>query len=301
MEQNAKLGDFLRTCRARLSPGEAGVDPDGGARRVPGLRRKEVARLSGVSVDYYTRLEQGRHPKVSEAVLDAVARALRLDDDERGHLFDIARPRTTRAGSPLTHVQRVRPEVLEMLDLFNGVSPAFVANHRQDVLAANQLSRALVTDWDALPYRERNFARYVLFDPAARELFLNWDQVARSVVAKLRLEAGRHPDDALLTELIGKALVKVPEFSALWASHTVAQCSHGTQRLRHPVIGELTLHHESLSLPGDPDQTVYVYTVKPGSASAQALGLLASWSAPDAAPREDASRDLRFGSATLPE
>ncbi|SED30182.1 helix-turn-helix domain-containing protein [Streptomyces melanosporofaciens] len=149
MEQNAELADFLRTRRARLSPSEAGLAPGHGPRRVPGLRREEVARLAGVSTDYYTRLEQGRHPNVSETVLEAVARALRLDDDERGHLFDLARPRTSRTQRRRPErVQRVRPEVHQMLEVLGAVTPAFIANHRQDVLAANPLARALITDWD---------------------------------------------------------------------------------------------------------------------------------------------------------
>ncbi|MGW9132922.1 helix-turn-helix transcriptional regulator [Streptomyces sp. NPDC055681] len=302
MEQNSELGDFLRTRRANLNPADAGITPGGSVRRVPGLRREEVAHLAGVSTDYYTRLEQGRHPNVSDAVLDAVARALRLDDDERGHLFDLARPRTTgsRRGGP-ERVQRVRPEVHQMLDILNGVSPAFVANHRQDVLAANQLARALIRDWETLPYRERNFARYVLLDPGARELYMNWNEVAEIVVANLRLEAGRHPDDALLNELIGEAVVKVPEFSAWWDSHRVAQCVHGTQHFHHPVVGEFTLHHETLAFPADPDQTMCVYTAEPGSASAQALALLASWSAPDATRGDNAPDATRPGNAIRPE
>ncbi|MFC9682816.1 helix-turn-helix transcriptional regulator [Streptomyces sp. NPDC056948] len=296
MEQNAELGDFLRSSRARLSPGDAGLPPGGGVRRVPGLRREEVAHLAGVSTDYYTRLEQGRHPNVSEAVLDAVARALRLDDDERGHLFDLARPPATRARRRRPErVQRVRPEVHRMLDLFNGVSPAFVVNHRQDVLAANQLARALITDWDARPYRERNFVRYVLLDPAARELYGNWDEVAEIVVANLRLEAGRHPDDTRLNELIGEAVVKVPEFGSWWDSHRVAQCVHGTQHFHHPVVGEFTLHHETLAFPADPGQTMCVYTAEPGSASAQTLALLASWSAPEAQRSDGTSPASRTG------
>ncbi|GAA1713285.1 helix-turn-helix transcriptional regulator [Streptomyces yatensis] len=303
MEQNVELADFLRTRRARLRPEEAGLARGVGPRRVPGLRREEVAHLAGVSTDYYTRLEQGRHPNVSEAVLDSVARALRLDDDERGHLFDLARPRTsrTRRRRP-ERLHRVRPEVHQMLDVLGAVTPAFVANHRQDVLAANPLARALITDWDALPYRERNFARYALLDPAARELYTNWDEVAEIVVANLRLEAGRHPDDALLNELIGEAIVKVPEFSAWWDSHRVAQCAHDTQHLHHPVVGELTLRHETLALPADPDQAVCVYTAEPGSASAEALALLASWSAPDA-QRDDprTSPAARRDSTTRPD
>ncbi|MFD5952084.1 helix-turn-helix transcriptional regulator [Streptomyces collinus] len=304
MEPNAELADFLRTRRARLTPAEAGLPPGIGVRRVPGLRREEVAQAAGVSTDYYTRLEQGRHPNVSEAVLDAVARALRLDDDERTHLFDLARTRSRTArpqrGRPQP-VQRVRPEVHRMLDVFNSVSPAFVANHRGDVLAANQLAKALITDWEALPYQERSFARFVLFIPAARELYRNWDEVAEIVVANLRLEAGRHPDDALLNELIGEAVVRVPEFSTWWDSHRVAQCVHGTQHFHHPVVGELTLNHETLALPADPDQTICVYTAEPGTASAQALALLASWSAPDAVRSDVASPADRPGTAIHPE
>ncbi|MFJ8533818.1 helix-turn-helix transcriptional regulator [Streptomyces sp. NPDC093591] len=302
MEQNAELGDFLRARRARLSPADAGVAPSGATRRVPGLRREEVAHLAGVSPDYYTRLEQGRHPNVSEAVLDAVARALRLDDDERAHLLDLARPRTARPGRRPERVQRARPEVHRMLEVLNGVTPAFVANHRQDVLAANPLARALITDWDALPYRERNFARYVLLDPAARALYLNWEEVAERVVADLRLVSGRHPDDTRLNELIGEAVVKVPECAGWWRSHRVAVCAHGTQRFQHPVVGELTLHHETLALPSDPHQTVCVYTAEPGSASAEALALLASWSAPDTAPdARGASRAYRPDDGVRPE
>ncbi|WP_416973074.1 helix-turn-helix transcriptional regulator [Streptomyces sp. 4F14] len=281
MERNAELGDFLRTRRARLNPAEAGLPPGAGVRRVPGLRREEVARLAGVSTDYYTRLEQGRHPRVSEAVLDSVARALLLSDDERDHLFDLVRHRVTRSRPRRPErVQRVRPDVHQLLDTLNGAVPAFVANHRQDVLASNPLARALIVDWDALPYRERNFARYVLLDPAARRLYRNWDEVAEIVVADLRLEAGRHRDDALLNELIGEAAVEVPEFGTWWDSHRVAQCVHGTQHFDHPVVGEFTLHHETLSFPADPGQSVCLYSAEPGSASAQALSLLASWSAP---------------------
>ncbi|MFM9615687.1 helix-turn-helix transcriptional regulator [Streptomyces niveiscabiei] len=297
MEQNAELGDFLRSRRARLNPADAGLPPGPGVRRVPGLRREEVARLAGVSTDYYTRLEQGRHPRVSEAVLDSVAGALRLSHDERSHLFDLVRHRTARSRPRRPErVQRVRPDVHQLLGTLNGAVPAFVANRRQDVLAANPLARALITDWEALPYRERNFARYVLLDPAARELYRNWDEVAEIVVADLRLEAGRHPDDTLLNELIGEAVVKVPEFGTWWDSHRVAQCVHGTQHFRHPVVGDFTLHHETLAFPADPGQTVCLYSAEPGSASAQALSLLASWSAPerDARPLGGSSdMDLR--------
>jgi transcriptional regulator with XRE-family HTH domain len=283
MDPNAELGDFLRSRRSRLSPEVAGVTPSGAARRVPGLRREEVAHLAGVSTDYYARLEQGRHPHVSEEVLLAVARALRLDHTERGHLLELARPRarrnTRRRPAP---PQRVRPELHRMLEVLNGVAPALVLNDRRDVLAANQLARALFTDFESLAHRERNFARYVLLDPAARDLHLDWHEVAQGIVGNLRLAAGRHPDDPRLNELIGELCVKVPEFHGWWNGHRVHACARNEQHLFHPTVGELTLNHEMLSVLADPDQTVCVYTAELGSPSQQALSLLASWTAPDA-------------------
>ncbi|MGW0828141.1 MmyB family transcriptional regulator [Streptomyces sp. NPDC002845] len=166
-----------------------------------------------------------------------------------------------------------------MLDVLNGVSPAMVLNDRRDILAANQLARALIMDFGTVPYRERNLARYVLLDPAARELYADWEEVAEIIVANLRLAAGRHPDDARLNELIGELYVKVPEFQTWWSNHRVDQCSHGRQRFFHPVVGELTLYHESLAFPGDPNQIMCLYSAEPGTASAQALSLLASWTA----------------------
>ncbi|WP_017555785.1 helix-turn-helix transcriptional regulator [Nocardiopsis baichengensis] len=276
MDGNAELGDFLRARRARLSPEQAGAAPNGGVRRVPGLRREEVAHLAGVSADYYTRLEQGRHPNVSESVLAAVARALRLDGVERDHLFELARPRAeaARGGGP-PDVQRVRPEVHRMLEVLNGVSPAIVVNHRKDVLAANLLARALIADFEALPYRRRNLARFILLDPAAREVYADWEEIAQELVANLRLSCGRHPDDRLLNELVGEFMVKVPEFGAWWDDHRVRECAYGPQRLRHPAVGEVALHHETLAFPADQDQTVCLYTAGPGSDSERALRLLA--------------------------
>ncbi|MFE2067430.1 helix-turn-helix transcriptional regulator [Streptomyces sp. NPDC059467] len=295
MNHNGELGGFLRSRRARLRPESAGVAFGPGARRVPGLRREEVARLAGVSTDYYARLEQGRHPHVSETVLEAVAGALRLDDTERGHLFELARP---RPAGPDRHrparVPRVRPAVHQMLDVLNDVSPALVLDHRTDVLGANHLARQLITDFDTLPHRDRNLARFVLLDPAARDLYQDWGQVAETFVASLRLAAGRHPDDRLLGELVGELSIKVPEFSTWWAGHRVDQCAHGTQRLVHPVVGELTLSYETLALPAEPDQGIVLYTTEPGSASAETLRLLASWTTPtdtrEAAPAQAPSK-----------
>ncbi|MCF3965097.1 helix-turn-helix transcriptional regulator [Streptomyces fuscigenes] len=287
MDQNAELRDFLRSRRARLSPGAAGIVPGGGARRVPGLRREEVARLAGVSTDYYTRLEQGRHPHVSEGVLDAVAGALRLDDVERDYLVGLVRPRSPRPGRRRGAVpQRVRPEVHGMLEVLGQVTPAVVTNHRQDVLASNGLARALFTDFDARAHRERNMARFILFDPSARDLFARWEEVAEVIVASLRLASGHHPDDALLNELIGEAMAKVPRAGDWWAGHRLFQCAHAPMRLHHPVVGDLDLRYESLSFPADPDHDLGLFTAAPGSPSAQALALLASWSAPERRPDE---------------
>ncbi|MFF7476832.1 helix-turn-helix domain-containing protein [Streptomyces sp. NPDC008092] len=290
MDQSDELGDFLRSRRARLRPEDAGAAFSGGARRVPGLRREEVAHLAGVSTDYYARLEQGRHPHVSETVLEAVARALRLDDTERGYLFELARPKSPSPGqrrpAPLP---RVRPAIHQMLDVLNDVSPALVLNHRCDVLAVNHLAKALITDFDALPHRDRNFARFVLLHPAARDLFQDWDRVAEAFVASLRLAAGRHPDDRLLNELVGEMSIKVPEFSTWWAGHRVDECAHGTRRLVHPVVGELTLSYEMLALPADPDLSICLYNAEPGSASAETLRMLAGWSAPTGVRRRSSS------------
>jgi hypothetical protein len=181
-------------------------------------------------------------------------------------------------------VQRVRPEVHQMLDVLGSVSPAFVVNHRLDVLASNYLARALLVDFDAQPARERNFARFILFSPAAKDLYRDWTTTAQTMVANLRLSSGRHPDDTRLNELIGEACVKVPEFNAWWASHRLDDCGHGAQRLHHPVVGDLTLHHEALTFSNDSDQVLCLYTAQPGSASGHALALLASWSAPGTTP-----------------
>ncbi|MGW8362591.1 helix-turn-helix transcriptional regulator [Streptomyces wedmorensis] len=289
-DHNAELGDFLRSHRSRLRPEDAGLPPgvSAGTRRVPGLRREEVALLAGVSTDYYTRLEQGRHPHVSDTVLDAVARALHLNDVERDYLHDLARttagPRRG-GGRAASRLPRVRPAVHQMLDVLGEVSPVLVVNHRRDVLAANRLGKALITDFDALPARERNLARFVLLDPASRELYADWYEVAENLVTVLRRAAGSHPEDRLLNEMIGEFVVKVPQFGAWWDSHQVRQCDHGEQRFHHPLVGDLSVHHETLALLGEPGQEICLYTAEPASASAEALRLLASWTAPDITER----------------
>jgi transcriptional regulator with XRE-family HTH domain len=275
MDQNAELMEFLRSRRARLSPEDTGVATTATTRRVPGLRREELARLAGVSTDYYTRLEQGRHLNVSETVLDAVARALRLDATERAYLFELARPKPRRAVR--ARPQRVRPGVHSMLRMLDDRSPAFVLGRRMDVLASNRLARALITDFDAVPHRERNLVRFMFLAETARELYREWETYAAEMVATLRMDAGRHPDDRLLNELVGELAIKSPEFRSWWADHNVRDKSHGVKLYHHPLVGDMTLAYETVIFPGDDDQMMCVYTVEPDSPSEAALQLLANW------------------------
>jgi transcriptional regulator with XRE-family HTH domain len=279
MDQSAELREFLRSRRARLSPEETGIPTDDGrTRRVPGLRREELARLAGVSTDYYTRLEQGRQLNVSESVLDAVARALRLETVERAYLFELARPRPHRAARARpARPQRVRPGVYSMLRMLEGRSPAFVLGLRADVLASNQLARALITDFEKLPHRERNLARFMFLNEAARELYVDWERCAAEMVSTLRLRAGRHPDDRLLTELVGELVIKSPEFRAWWAGHTVCEKTHGAKRFHHPLVGQMIMSYEIFAVPGGDNQSLCVYTAEADSPSEAALQLLANW------------------------
>jgi transcriptional regulator with XRE-family HTH domain len=274
-EGNAELRTFLRTRRARLAPEQVGLVARPGIRRVPGLRREEVARLAGMSTDYYIRLERGRDLNVSESVLRAVARALRLDETERTHLFTLARLRRSRSGPPPIPAQQVRSGLLQTLNALTGV-PAVVIGRRCDVLATNPLARALFTDFDALPRPERNLVRFLFLDPAARDLYADWPEAARGGVAGLHLYAGRNPDDAELAELVGELAGRDADFRRWWADNDVQRHSHGTFRLRHPVIGELALHYEALAHTTDPEQFLGLYTAEPGSSSERALRLLAS-------------------------
>ncbi|WP_406498010.1 helix-turn-helix transcriptional regulator [Streptomyces sp. NBC_01604] len=276
MDRSTEIREFLRTRRARITPEQAGLTPHAGVRRVPGLRREEVAQLAGVSVDYYIRLERGRVQGVSQTVWESVARALHLDDTERAHLLDLARPTAARARRrPPPAPQRVSPVMYRVLDSL-GV-PALIQGRRMDVLAANRLGYALTTDFQSRPHRERNAARFVFLDTAARSLYTDWEGVAGECVATLRLYAGRHPDDPQLTELIGDLSVHSDTFRRLWADHDVLAHTNGTKRLHHPLVGDLTLDYVVLAVEGDPDQTLVTYTPEPASPSADALGILASW------------------------
>ncbi|MET7461766.1 helix-turn-helix transcriptional regulator [Nonomuraea sp. NPDC005501] len=268
------LGDFLRSRRARIQPEEVGLQAFG-RRRVPGLRREEVAQLAGVSVDYYIRLEQGRGQSVSDAVLDAVARVLRLDEVEQAHLRDLARPHKQEE-RPRTAQQRVRPGARLLVESVSG--PAFLLGRCMDVLAWNPMGDAVI-GFSGRDDRTRNQARDAFLNPAAREFYLDWQAVAAETVAYLRLEAGRRPRDKRLAELVGELSLRSEEFRRLWADHQVKEKTYGVKRMLHPVVGRLDVGYETLALPGDPDLLLVVYTAAPGSEAAEKLAVLASWTA----------------------
>jgi hypothetical protein len=290
------LREFLATRRARITPQQAGLPTYGGHRRVKGLRREELALLAGVSVEYYTRLERGNARGVSDSVLEALVRALQLDEAERAHLLDL-----TRAANAAARIrrrppqQRVRPGVQQLLDAMTGV-PAFVQNGRLDVLAANPLARALYADLfdDVEVGRAPNHARYTFLDPRAADFYPDWNRAAADGVALLRAEAGRSPDDRELTDLIGELTTRSERFSALWATHNVRWHTTGTKLFHHPVVGDLALAYEGLELTADPGQTLITFTAEPGSPSQQALTFLASWAtspAQQATARDRTSED----------
>ncbi len=275
-----EIGEFLRARRARIQPSDVGL-PAGGRRRVPGLRREELAQLAGVSVDYYTRLEQGRTPTVSDAVLDAIARALRLTAAESAHLRRLVRPaRTTR--TPRARAQTVRPELRRLLEMMRDV-PAFVLGRRMDVLALNPLGAA-VTGFS--PDASPNTARHTFLDPTARDFYPEWDRVAEETVAYLRLDAGRHPDDPALAALVGELSMRSQEFRTLWARQDVREKTSGRKLIRHPLVGDLDLRYETLAVHSDEDQLLVTYTAEAGSPTETALRQLADWSLVEAAGRE---------------
>jgi transcriptional regulator with XRE-family HTH domain len=280
VDRKTETKEFLASRRARLGPEQAGLPVYGSRkRRVPGLRREEVAMLAGVSVDYYTRLERGNLAGVSEPVLDSLARTLQLDEAERTHLFDLARA-ANEAGTPSRprmSSQRVRPSVQRMLDSMVG-APAWVRNARHDFLAANPLGFALYSDMFTDPIRPANNARFVFLNARSQEFFVDWERAANDIVAMLRSEAGRNPYDKALTDLIGELSTRSETFGTRWAAHNVRFHHTGRKQLHHPVVGDLDLTYEAMELPGE-DLTVLVYTAEVGSPSQDALDLLASWAA----------------------
>ncbi|MDT9594826.1 helix-turn-helix transcriptional regulator [Nocardioides zeae] len=278
---SSDLRDFLRAARSRVAPDPAATAGDAAVRtrRVKGLRREEVARAAGVSVDYYTRLEQGRAGAVSSTVLTGVARALRLNATEQAYFFalagDLPAVRPDEADAP---PQRVRAGVHHLIAGMPD-RPAIVHGTGLQVLAMNELARKVFFDAEALPFRERNLARFTFLDPAARERYVDWAEVASTTAAVLRADAGLHPDDRALHELVGELSVRSPEFAALWAEHRVHDCAFGTKRLRHPAVGEFEVGFEAFDVPGSPEHKLKIYTAAPGSPDADALRLIASYSA----------------------
>jgi len=281
----ADIRQFLTTRRAKLTPAQAGLPAYGGNRRVPGLRREEVALLAGISIEYYTRLERGNARGVSDEVLEGLARALQLDEVERAHLGDLVR--TANAARPARRratPQRVRPSVQRLLDSMTATA-AFLRNGRLDILAANQRGYALYAPAFLDPARPVNLARFVFLDSKSTEFYRDWDGIAHATVGSLRAEAGRAPDDRALTELVGELSVRSQEFRVRWAAHDVHYYRSGTQPFHHPLVGDLTLDYDALELPADPGLTIVAYSADRGSPSRQALDLLASWtSTPDQAP-----------------
>ncbi|WAH95298.1 helix-turn-helix transcriptional regulator [Arthrobacter sp. MMS18-M83] len=281
MDNRTEVRDFLTSRRARVTPEQAGIPVYGGHRRVKGLRREEVAMLAGVSVDYYVRMERGNLSGVSESILDAVARTLQLSEVEHAHFYDLANTANssgTRMARPA--VTHVRPALQRILDSI--AAPAWVRNGKADFLASNRLGRALYAPIFIDPRRPGNTARFLFLDPRAADFYPDWPEMARGMVATLRAEAGRHPYDKGLTDLIGELATHSEPFRQLWASHEVLTHRNGTKRLRHPVVGDLELTYEAMQLATDEGLTLLIYAAEPGSRSEEGLRLLNSW-----APAED--------------
>lgn len=273
------IREFLVSRRARITPQQAGLPAYGGNRRVPGLRREEVALLAGVSIDYYVRLERGHLAGASEEVLDALANALQLDDAERAHLYDLARAaarrptRRKRARGPLPD------SVLRVLHSMTG-SPAFIRNGRLDILATNHLGRALYSPLFPDPTtRAANIARFQFLDPRGRDFFPDWEESLNTTVALLRTEAGRTPHDGDLTGLIGELVTRSEEFRTAWGKHNVRLHHTGRKSFRHPAVGVLTFDFDAMELPAQPGLTLTAYSAAPHTPDHDALQLLATWAA----------------------
>ncbi|GAA4570116.1 helix-turn-helix transcriptional regulator [Planotetraspora kaengkrachanensis] len=286
MDRLVKLGDFLRSRRARLQPVE-GETAAQGRRRVPGLRREELARLAGVSVEYYTRLEQGRSKNASATVLDAIARALRLNETERDHLFALASPILHPVRDHPGSRQQVPPATYELLDTLEHAGvPACVLSRCLDVLIANRPYRALLMWSDDRPVRDRNLARFCFLDPSARELYSDWEHVAADLTAVLRFALGRHPGEPKLNELI-EELLGDEEFRRVWAAHHVHERTSGRKGFHHPIVGDMSVTYQFLRLPEESEQFLCVCTATRGSPSASALDLLVKWAMSGYPPHND--------------
>ena len=271
MEQT-ELGRFLRSRRGGVRPGDVGLPAGIGVRRTPGLRREELATLAGVSIDYYTRLERGKETRPSPAVVDALARALRLDEEEREFLRALAAQAARREPPPLPS-RAVRPSVRLLLETVRP-SPAYVLNRTNDVLAANPGGLELLPGLAEWPARQRNTIRYTFLHPAARDLWPGWEAKARGCVAHLRAVAGSDPDAPDLAAIVGELMVKSPQFSRLWERYEVRKMGDGEKEFHHPLVGTMTLAHESLELNRTDGQRVVIYMASPGSPDHDAMALL---------------------------
>ena len=279
MDIKAEVRQFLTSRRAKLTPADVGL-PDVGQRRVPGLRRGEVATLAGVSIEYYAKLERGAIAGASSSVLEAITQALRLDDTERAHLFDLARaadgiPVSGRPRRRTTRQSASRPSLHWALEAITG-GVAFVRNPQMDLLAANALGRVFYSPLIGDGGRTPNLARFQFLDPASRDFYPDWDLFAQMCVAIMRAEAGRDPRDRGLQDLVGELSTQSETFRRLWGSHDVRTHGTGTKRFHHPDVGELTLAYEELAITAEPGLVVILYTAEPGTPSAEKLRLLAS-------------------------
>lgn len=294
MSTESDIREFLASRRAKITPQQAGLPAYGGNRRVPGLRREEVAMLAGVSVDYYVRLERGHLAGASEEVLDAVANALQFDEAERAHLYDLARAVARRPSRRTKRTRGPLPDsVLRVLDSMTD-SPAFIRNGRLDILAINHLGRALYAPLftNDAPHPV-NVARFQFLDPHGRDFFPDWEQSVNTTVSLLRTEAGRAPGDSDLTGLIGELVTRSEEFRTAWAKHNVRLHHTGRKSFRHPAVGEITLDFDAMELPAQPGLTLTAYSADPHTPAHDALQLLAAWAAtedPSAAVDRSTSR-----------
>jgi transcriptional regulator with XRE-family HTH domain len=282
MDGSNDIRDFLVTRRARLTPQEAGLPDFGGRRRVPGLRREEVAILAGMSTEYYVRLERGNAAGFSEAVLDGVSRALQLDDAERSHLYDLVR--AANVGShqqhrrPAKRKAQVRAGLQQTIDAMSTV-PVFVQNGRLDAIATNQLGEALFSEMFIDPRRPMNAARFVFLDARAQSFYRDWEVNSHQMVALLRREAGRNPYDRELSDLIGELSTQSEPFRRLWASHDVREHRTGIKSIHHPLVGDLDLTYETMESASERGLQMLVFSAEPGSPSHDGLQLLSNWAA----------------------
>lgn len=286
MNTAGTLTDFLRSARARLAPGDVGLPVNQTVRRVPGLRRDEVAGIAGVSVDYYARMEQGRVTQASDAVINALSVALQMNETERTYLFTLLSASTGGRVDVRELTTTVRAPLRAIMDSLTD-SPAFVLGPGMQVLAMNSLAVSLMTDFGARSGRHRSLARWTFLDPGARAYYLDWEQIAADVAAILRRDTRSHPHDAGLTALIAELGEHSPEFRTMWAEHRVYECTFGTKRLVHPVVGRIDVDFENFAVAGEPDQELFVYSTPAGSPSSDALNILAAWNV----DRADRARD----------